>query len=121
MAQAIIQQKKTELKQKINKKSLERQLSALFELLKEWSDVNSANLTMAMAHWVPQTSRVYFFAVQNTNTYDREFSQNLTQLEMDVEDSEQFDLVSMKVLELPKMSADVVCRVISNYTSLPNF
>jgi hypothetical protein len=104
--------KETEVKLK---KSLENQFTLLSKRLMEWCEVNSANLFTAC--WVPIKSEVYFFAVQNSNAYSEEFSRNLTRLEIEVEDSEQFFLITMKVLELPKMDEKSVHEFVSNYTS----
>ena len=99
------------------KKGLESQFSSLLERLSEWCRVNSANLSMACCVPSKSYSTVHFFAVQNSNAYNQEFSQNLTRLEIEVEDSEQFCLISMKVLELPQMGEESVHKFIANYTS----
>jgi hypothetical protein len=99
------------------KKGLENQFSLLIDRLKKWCEDNSDILSMACCVPSVDYSKVYFFAIQNNNAYNQEFSQNLTRLEIEVEDSEQFYLVNMKVLELPKMDEEAVQKFVNNYTS----
>ena len=93
------------------------QFSLLVERLTEWCKSNPENLLMAC--FVPSSdhSRVYFFAVQTSNKYCHEFSRSLTRLEIEVEDSEQFNLINLKVLELPKMSEEDMHNFVVSYNS----
>ena len=99
------------------KRSLETQLSSLSKRLVEWCEANSSNLFMACCVPVKNYKRLYFLAVQNSNAYNEEFSRNLTKLEIEIEDSEQFCHINMKVLELPKMDEKGIYEFVYNYTA----
>ena len=99
------------------KRSLEIQLSQLSKRLMEWCKVNSSNLFMACCVPVKNYSRIFFIVVQNSNAYNEEFSRNLTRLEIEVEDSEKFCHINMKVMELPMMSEADIYNFVHNYTS----
>jgi len=102
-------------------KSLDTQFIALSKLVENWRRSNSENLLRCVIAYsdtqCQNCSVVYFFAVQNSNEYNEKFSRSLTQLELDVENSEQFNMVNMKVLELPKMDLEQVKEFVNNYIS----
>jgi len=95
----------------------ELQFSSLFKRLTEWCKVNPDNLLMACCERSEDYSKAYFFAVQNSNAYCKEFSRSLTRLEIEVEDSEKFNLINLKVFELPEMDEDTMQKFVANYTS----
>ena len=99
------------------RKTFETQLTQLINRLTAWCHANTNNLSMAC--WVPQNNHsvIHFLVVQADNAYSREFSRSLTQLEIEIEDSEQFSLFIVKVMELPYMDKDSVGRFVQNYTS----
>jgi len=99
------------------KKSLEIQYSALSARLRKWCHDNGEHLFFACQVPSKDYSEVHFFAVQNSNHYIEKFSRNLTRLEIEVEDSEKFSMISMKVLELAKMDEGAVQNFVSNYFS----
>jgi len=101
-------------------KSLESQFLALSKILEEWRQDNAEHLfrcVVAYPEVQQDCSEVYFFAVQNSNEYNEKFSRNLTQLELNIENSEQFNRVNLKVLELPKMDMEQVKEFVNNYIS----
>ena len=109
-----------ELKQK-QQNSLMAQLSELIKRLVTWCQANAEQLSMPYLAWPERQEsanfEVYFFAVQNSNQYNEEFSRNLTRLEIEIEDSMQFSSVDLRVMELPKMNEKDVCEFAQIYTS----
>jgi len=98
-------------------KSLESQFLALSKMLEEWRLDNAEHLLRCVVAYTETRDCpvVYFFAVQNSNKYNMQFSRNLTLLEIKVEDSEHFDRVNLKVMELPKTDTDDVKKFAVNY------
>lgn len=104
-------------------KTIETQLYELSSRLQAWCNANAEHLSYGIVAYGGVSRKncfdVHFFAVQNSNTYSDEFSENLSQLEIEVEDSEQFSFVDMKVLELPNMDEERIRKFVNNFiTSL---
>jgi hypothetical protein len=104
------------------KESIAHQIALLSERLTQWCRDNSAHLFMpylALSDVKDASNlEVYFFAVQNSNEHNEDFSRNLTRLEMEIEDSTLFSTIDLKVMELPKMDEDAVRKFMQDYTTI---
>jgi predicted O-linked N-acetylglucosamine transferase (SPINDLY family) len=91
------------------RESLQQQLLKLYTTLKTWSQENQSELSAT--YIVPRHEVIggfLFLAVQKDNKYNAEFSRNLTLLENEIEESNNFNLISLKVFEMPKISEETI-------------
>jgi hypothetical protein len=79
---------------------LKQQLSELCTRLKEWCVENQSELNAA--YIIPRHEGFLFLVVQKDNRYNTTFSRNLTLLENEIEESDNFSLIKFKVFEMPK-------------------
>ena len=104
------------------RKTIETQLWELSNRILQWCNDNSEHLFCGIMAYSEEPRKncfdVHFFAIQNSNHYNDEFSRNLTRLEIEIEDSEQFSWIDMKVLELPKMDEEHIQKFVHNFTSV---
>ena len=104
-------------KNKRQRKSIEGQLTSLLVRVVEWSKDNSAHIFVSYLTLADSGQsanlEVHFFAVQNDNVYDAEFSRSLTRLEIEIENSTQFSLIRLKVMELPSTASFLILYIFS--------
>jgi hypothetical protein len=88
---------------------LKRQLLKLYANLEKWCQENQSELSAA--YIIPRHEIIggfLFLAVQKDNKYSNTFSRNLTLLENNIEESDDFSLINLKVFEMPKISEKTI-------------
>lgn len=87
------------------------QLSTLRERLKGWCESYVARVDTACL--VPRRNpfEFCFVVMVRDNHYDIDFADALSKLEMDVEDEDCFGVVTMTVIDLPKISEGRFARM----------
>jgi len=78
----------------------------LGERLQEWCWEHSNEISEARLIWDVIQGKLWFVVMKKDRCYSEDFARDLTQLEIDIEDSESFDGVDFSVMDFPNMPKD---------------
>jgi len=88
------------------------QVQKLDERLQNWCQEHSSEISTACL--VPSViqGKLWFAVMKRDRCYSEDFADNLSQLEIDIEDSENFDSIMFCVMDFPNMPRDQFERAI---------
>jgi len=90
-----------------NEKLLARMLSQvrrLHEQLQNWCQTHGGAISTACLVPCVIQGKLWFAVMKKDRNYSENFASDLSQLEMDIEDADSFDTITLRVMDFPKMS-----------------